>query len=502
MTNKNANAYVGLSRRFDQGGTFIRLASGEDLYSYQDLEKSSAAYAARFQALGLTKGERIIVQVEKSAECLFIYFACLRSGLIYLPLNTAYQAHEVEYFCQDAAPALVICDPARAETFARFTNCTILTLDKQGIGTARIDAVGETFDNVACEADDTAVILYTSGTTGRPKGAMITHQNLVANAEALHKAWGWVPGDVMLHALPIFHIHGLFVGTHLAVLNASPIILLEKFDPDLVIRLFREATVYMGVPTNYVRLLANTNLDQAACANMRLFTSGSAPLLVPTFEEFKQRTGHTIVERYGMTETGMNTSNPLAGDRKPGTVGPTLPGVTLKIVDDLGNRVTTGDTGNLMVKGNNVFTGYWQMPEKTAEEFDAEGFFKTGDLASEDEDGYISIVGRSKDLVISGGLNVYPKEIESLIDDMPGVQESAVIGLPHPDFGEAVTAVIVLEQGSQITESDVVSYLRDRIANFKVTKHVFFVDELPRNTMGKVQKNVLRDTFGRAVGPT
>lgn len=501
MTETNANAYVGLARRFDEGNTFIRRADGVDTHSYQDLEHISAAYANRFRTMGLSRGDRVIVQVEKSAECLFIYFACLRSGLIYLPLNTAYQAHEVEYFCADATPALVICDPLQVDTFRRFTDCTILTLDAQGAGTATTPARGETFRNVASQPDDTAVILYTSGTTGRPKGAMITHRNLVANAEALHTAWGWVPGDVMLHALPIFHIHGLFVATHLAVLNASPVILLDKFDPATVIRLFREATVYMGVPTNYVRLLANPALDREACSNMRLFTSGSAPLLVPTFQEFEARTGHTIVERYGMTETGMNTSNPLEGKRKPGTVGPPLPGVSLKIVDDVGDRVTPGDTGNLLVRGDNVFSGYWQMPEKTAAEFDPDGYFRTGDLASEDEDGYISIVGRSKDLVISGGLNVYPKEIESLIDDIPGVVESAVIGLPHPDFGEAVTAVVVREPGSQLVESDVITFLRERIANFKVAKHVFFVDELPRNTMGKVQKNVLRESLRDAVDP-
>lgn len=490
------NFYALMAARFEEGTTFIRNDKGENQFSYADLADRSAAYAAKFSRMGIGKGDRIMVQVEKSAECLFINFACLRAGLIYLPLNTAYLQHEVEYFVGNAEPALVICDPGKRAMFEEIATCPVLSLDANGEGSVTDDLVPASFEPVACDADDTATILYTSGTTGQPKGAMITHGSLAANSLALYEAWGWQAGDVMLHALPIFHIHGLFVGTYLAVLNASPIIFLPKFDPETVIRLLPQATVYMGVPTNYTRLLANPGFNREACRNMRLFTSGSAPLLVQTFEEMQARTGHTIVERYGMTETGMNASNPLDGPRKPGTVGPPLPGVTAKIVDDDGNPVAAGETGNLRVKGDNVFKGYWRMPEKTAEEFDEEGFFKTGDQASMDADGYISIVGRSKDMIITGGLNVYPKEIESVIDQMDGVVESAVIGVPHADFGEAVTAVVVRTPGSDLSEATIIDGLKSTLANFKVAKQVHFVDELPRNTMGKVQKNILRQQFG------
>lgn len=490
------NFYGLLAERFSHGTTFIRDPDGRSRYSYADLEQRSAAYAAKFVALGLAKGDRVIVQVEKSAECLFVYFGCLRAGLIYLPLNTAYLRHEVEYFVGNAEPALIVCDPERRDLFREIAACPVLTLDSSGHGSIADELPAPVFDTVACSGTDTAVILYTSGTTGQPKGAMITHGNLAANGLALYEAWGWTEGDVMLHALPIFHIHGLFVATHLAVMNASPIVFMPRFDPDEVIRLLPEATVYMGVPTNYTRLLAKPGLDRTACRNMRLFTSGSAPLLVSTFDEFRERTGHTIVERYGMTETGMNASNPLNGQRKPGTVGPPLPGVSAKLVDDEGAPVETGQTGNLRIRGNNVFKGYWRMPDKTAEEFDPEGYFKTGDQASMDDDGYISIVGRSKDMVITGGLNVYPKEVELVIDQMSGVTESAVIGVPHPDFGEAVTAVVVRDADSTVTEAAIIAHLKTSLANFKVAKRVHFVDELPRNTMGKVQKKILRDRFG------
>lgn len=490
------NFYRLLATRFQRGDAFIRSATGEDRFGYDDLETKSAAYAARFAGMGLAKGDRVIVQVEKSAECLFVYFACLRAGLVYLPLNTAYLRHEVEYFVGDAEPALVVCDPTRHALFEQIATCPILTLDADGNGSVSEGLAPAAFQTVACEAQDTAVILYTSGTTGQPKGAMITHGNLAANSQALYKAWGWTTGDVMLHALPIFHIHGLFVGTHLAIMNASPIILLPRFDPDEVIRLLPHATVYMGVPTNYTRLLAKPGLDKTACRHMRLFTSGSAPLLVQTFNEFSERTGHTIVERYGMTETGMNCSNPVDGRRKPGTVGPPLPGVEAKVVDSDGHQVATGETGDLRIRGDNVFKGYWRLPEKTALEFDADGYFKTGDQASMDAEGYVSIVGRSKDMIITGGLNVYPKEVELVIDQMDGVAESAVIGIPHADFGEAVTAVVVRSPGATITEQDVMDGLKSTLANFKVAKRVHFVDELPRNTMGKVQKSLLRQQFG------
>jgi len=474
---------------------------GGERYSFADLEVESARYAQLFASLGLRPGDRVAVQVDKSPAALFSYLGCLRAGLVYLPLNTAYRDLEIEYFLEDAEPGLVICAPDRLpalQALARKHDVAhVLTLDAGGRGTiydAARDCPAE-FANCAVADDDVAVILYTSGTTGRPKGAMITHRNLAANALALHKAWGWRAGDVLLHALPIFHIHGLFVACHCALLNASKMLFLPKFDVRDVVRTLPHATVFMGVPTYYTRLLADPEFGKDTCRKMRLFTCGSAPLLPQTFQEFQARTGHTILERYGMTETGMNTSNPLDGPRLPGTVGPPLPGVAVRVVDAQGNDVATGDVGELLVKGDNVFKGYWRMPEKTAEEFTADGYFHTGDLARLDDAGYVSIVGRAKDLIISGGFNVYPKEIESYIDKLDGVVESAVIGVPHPDFGEAVVAVVVARTADdkKLAEADIISTLKNKIAGFKVPKRVFLVKELPRNTMGKVQKNVLRE---------
>jgi len=474
---------------------------GGERYSFADLQAESARYAQLFSTLGLRPGDRVAVQVDKSPAALFAYLGCLRAGLVYLPLNTAYRDLEIEYFLQDAEPGLVICAPDRLAALQplalKHNVAHLLTLDADGRGTiydAARDCPAD-FANCAVADDDVAVILYTSGTTGRPKGAMITHGNLAANALALHKAWGWREGDVLLHALPIFHIHGLFVACHCALLNASKMLFLTKFDVGEVLRTLPQATVFMGVPTYYTRLLANPEFGKDACRNMRLFTCGSAPLLPQTFQEFHARTGHTILERYGMTETGMNTSNPLDGPRLPGTVGPPLPGVAVRVVDAQGNDVATGDVGELLVKGENVFKGYWRMPEKTAEEFTADGYFHTGDLARLDNAGYVSIVGRAKDLIISGGFNVYPKEIESYIDKLDGVVESAVIGVPHPDFGEAVVAVVVTRTTDDkgLAEADIISTLKNKIAGFKVPKRVFLVKELPRNTMGKVQKNLLRE---------
>jgi malonyl-CoA/methylmalonyl-CoA synthetase len=495
-----SNIYNLFRERSKSGKDFLRSADGAAISTYQDVEERSAQYANRLTELGLQKGDRVIVQVGKSAECLMLYFGCLRAGLIYLPLNTAYQVNELEYFVGNATPNLIVCSRDSQDLFSSFSSATISTLPTEGDHSAfeNLDAEPKTFETIGCQKDDIAVILYTSGTTGQPKGAMISHGNLATNGLALHKAWAWRASDIMLHALPIFHIHGLFVATHLAVLNASPIVLLEKFDPEEVIQLLPSSTVYMGVPTNYVRLLANANLTRGACRNMRLFTSGSAPLLSQTFSDFEARTGHSIVERYGMTETGMNTSNPLAGTRKPGTVGPPLPGVSCKIVDGLGAELPENQTGDLLVKGENVFKGYWQMPEKTRDEFNDEGYFKTGDLAMRDDEGYISIVGRNKDMIITGGFNVYPREIEDVIDQMEGVDESAVIGINHSDFGEAVTAVIVQTPGSDLDEVTVIAHLKTTLANFKVPKQVIFVESLPRNTMGKVQKNLLREKFKRA----
>lgn len=509
-----ANIYNLFRDRSKNGEVFLTSAEGSIISTYQHMEERSAKYAQRLTDLGLRKGDRVIVQVEKSPECLFLYFGCLRAGLIYLPLNTAYQAHELEYFVANATPKLVVCMDDNLRLFSSLGDAIVSTLpeeEEKAVGEVSmgesstddaaifqdLDSERRSFETIRCRDDDIAVILYTSGTTGQPKGAMITHGNLAVNGLALHNAWGWQPDDVMLHALPIFHIHGLFVATHLAVLNASPIILLNKFDPAEVIGLLPSATVYMGVPTNYVRLLANKELNASTCRNMRLFTSGSAPLLAQTFSEFESRTGHTIVERYGMTETGMNTSNPLSGIRKPGTVGLPLPGVACKIIDDNGSECLKNQPGDLLIKGKNVFKGYWQMPEKTADEFTDEGYFRTGDLAMTDSDGYVSIVGRNKDMIITGGFNVYPREIEDIIDRIEGVDESAVIGLAHSDFGEAVTAVIVKTPLSTIDEDFMITHLKNTLANFKVPKKIIFVDSLPRNTMGKVQKNVLRENYGQ-----
>ena len=473
-------------------------AAGDCLYSYGDMLQESARFTGALAELSLSKGDRVAVQVDKSPEALILYLACLRAGLIYLPLNTAYGEHELAHFVTDAEPALIVCDPAGRDTFSTLSDQHVLTLDANGQGTlieardgaSAVDMVAE------CADEDVASILYTSGTTGKPKGAMITHGNLISNGETLREAWGFTPDDVLLHGLPTFHVHGLFVAANLALMTGARMIFLSDFNAAEIISQLPRATVYMGVPTHYTRMLGEAKLSPASCANMRLFTSGSAPLLAATFKQWQERTGHTILERYGMTETGMNTSNPLTGVRKPGTVGPPLPGVEARIRDDGGNDVDTDQPGGLEVRGPNVFSGYWRLPEKTAEEFTADGFFQTGDIASFDADGYVSIVGRNKDLVITGGLNVYPVEVEAMIDRMDGVLESAVIGLPHPDFGEAVTAVVVKDGTAPISEDDVISWLKVDLANFKVAKKVHFVKSLPRNTMGKVQKNVLREQFG------
>ena len=496
------NIYSLFARHFpaDTGRLFLETGDGRR-YSYSDLEAESARHAALLRGLGLQPGERVAVQVEKSPQVLFLYLGCLRAGLVYLPLNTAYTESELAYFLEDATPSLLVCDPARlerAQALAQTGGVThVLTLDTRGKGTLSEAAARQSADfyTVARDADDLAVILYTSGTTGRPKGAMISHGNLASNGLALHRYWQWRPDDVLLHALPIFHIHGLFVACHCVLLNGSAMIFLERFDVDTVLRFLPRATVMMGVPTFYTRLLANSGFGREPCRNMRLFISGSAPLLEQTFNEFRERTGHTILERYGMTETGMNPSNPVDGPRLAGTVGLPLPGVSLRIVDEANQPVTTGDTGSLQVRGDNVFRGYWNKPDKTAEEFTADGYFKTGDLALQDENGYVQIVGRGKDLVISGGLNVYPREVEFEIDQLPGVRESAVIGVPHPDFGEAVVAIVVRDGDSAISSDDVITRLKTKLANFKVPKRVEFMDTLPRNTMGKVQKNNLREQY-------
>lgn len=480
----------------------ILAEDGATQLTYGDLFGLAGRYANAMSALGVKPGDRVLAQVEKTPEALALYIACLRAGFIYLPLNTAYGESELSHFVSDAEPSLIVCDPAATTLFEGLatsgdTPPTILTLDASGHGSfARLAGDARTgHAAVDCAADSVASILYTSGTTGKPKGAMITHGNLASNGMTLHAAWGWQPGDVLLHTLPIFHVHGLFVAANLAMLGGTPMIFLKGFKAEQVVSLLPTASVYMGVPTHYTRMLDEPGLTRTACDKMRLFTSGSAPLLAATFDAWRERTGHLILERYGMTETGMNTSNPLAGDRKPGTVGPALPGVSARIVDDAGNVVATGEPGALEVSGPNVFAGYWRLPDKTAEEFTDDGFFRTGDVASCDADGYVSIIGRNKDLVITGGLNVYPVEVEAEINKMDGVLEAAVIGLPDRDFGEAVTAVVVQDGTVALSSDQVITWLKSRLANFKVAKHVHFIDELPRNTMGKVQKNLLREKY-------
>jgi malonyl-CoA/methylmalonyl-CoA synthetase len=492
----NRNFYSLCRQQFDLQKTF--LVTESEYFTYQDLDHCSAARAHWLVNAGLKPGDRVVVQVEKSAQNLFWYFACLRAGLIYLPLNTAYQPQELEYFTDNATPALIICDPDQRAVFESIASCQIETLNSIGEFSSLLPD-SEDFLDVDVAADDVAAILYTSGTTGKPKGAMISHGNLFENARTLTQVWQWQRDDIMLHALPVFHVHGLFVASHLPVLNSSTILFRNRFSAESVIEALPKVSVYMGVPTHYTRLLQDPRFNQQTCINMRLFTSGSAPLLKQTFDQMVTQTGHQIVERYGMTETGMNTSNPVEGERKPGTVGPALPGVETRILNDDNQPVGIDSPGNLLVRGENVFQGYWQMPEKTAEEFTADGFFKTGDVAAIDEDGYISIVGRDKDMVISGGLNIYPKEIESIIDRIDGVLESAVIGMPHSDFGEAVTAIIVLGnddlEHKALGPDDIMTLLRPQLANFKLPKKIYFTEALPRNTMGKVQKNILRDTY-------
>ena len=483
----------------DRQGTAIELPDGRR-HSYADLEAASGRLARLLRDLGVAPGERVAVQVEKSAEALFLYLACLRAGAIYLPLNTAYTPAEIAYFLGDAEPRVFVCPPA-AEAALRDTAAAagvahLLTLGQDGDGSL-IAAARDLDPEAGCAeaaADDIAAILYTSGTTGRSKGAMLSHGNLASNAATLHRIWGFRAGDVLLHALPLFHVHGLFVASNTALLNGSRIVLLPRFDAAEILRRLPEATVFMGVPTFYTRLLAEPGFGAEACRNVRLFVSGSAPLLTETFEAFRARSGHTILERYGMTEAGMITSNPLEGERRAGTVGLPLPGVAVRIRAEDGSENPEGEIGVLELKGPNVFKGYWRNPEKTAEEFRADGFFISGDLARIDEGGYVHIVGRAKDLIISGGYNVYPKEIERAIDELDGVRESAVIGLPHRDFGEAVAAVVVpAPSGPPPEESELIARLKDRLAGYKVPKRIFTAESLPRNAMGKVQKNQLRD---------
>jgi malonyl-CoA/methylmalonyl-CoA synthetase len=499
------NLYDVLATGFppDRSRPVMHLDDGTTL-TYADLEAQAGRYARLLRDLGVEPGDRIAVQTDKSANAVFLYLGAVRMGAVYLPLNVGYTAAEMEYFLGDATPALVVCRPQAEEAMRGIAGKTgvphVHTMDAQGGGSltdaaAGLEPLGESYP---AGPDELAAILYTSGTTGRSKGAMLTHRNLSSNALALKEIWGFRPGDVLLHMLPIFHVHGLFVAINTTLANGSEMHFLSKFDADTAVRLLPRCTVMMGVPTFYVRLLATPAFTKEVAANMRLFVSGSAPLLEETFQVFEERTGMRILERYGMTECGMITSNPYAEapgrERRAGTVGFALPDVEVRVADDEGTVLDTDEIGVLEVKGPNVFKGYWQMPEKTAEEFRADGFFVTGDMSKIDGEGYVHIVGRAKDLVISGGYNVYPKEIELVIDQLPGVVESAVVGLPHPDFGEAVTAIV--KRNGDIGEQEIVEACAKQLAKFKVPKRVFFVEELPRNTMGKVQKADLRKTFG------
>ena len=512
MSTSNQNLFAALRAAFpadlEQIAVETMSASGEPLlYSWRDLDRASARIANLLAALELPEGSRIAVQVEKSVEAMLLYLATLRAGHVFLPLNTAYQSAEIEYFVGNAEPAVVVCTPGNFGWVSKiaFTAGTqhVFTLgdDRTGSLLERAAHFGDDHVPVARGADDLAAILYTSGTTGRSKGAMLTHGNLLSNAVMLKDYWGWVPGDVLIHALPIFHVHGLFVAIHAALLNGSKMIWLAKFDPRAAIAAMARATVFMGVPTLYVRMLAEQGLTPEAARHMRLFISGSAPLLIETFQEWQQRTGHTILERYGMSETIMLTSNPYQADARHGdqderrgaTVGFPLPGVGLRVVDDANQDLPVGEIGNIQVRGPNVFQGYWRMPEKTAEEFTADGWFKTGDVGKVDKRGYVSIVGRSKDLIISGGYNVYPAEIEGYINELPGVAESALVGVPHPDFGEVGVAVVIGKPGAKLDGEAIIAQLKGQLANFKIPKRCFITNELPRNTMGKVQKNLLRE---------
>jgi malonyl-CoA/methylmalonyl-CoA synthetase len=484
---------------------FLETPDGRSL-TYGQLFDAAGRFAHVLTSLGVRPGDRVAVQVEKSPEVIALYLGCLRAGAVYLPLNTAYTAGELGYFFADAEPALIVCAPERVDEARALAppSARVESLGADGATGSLLDLVAQAspaFDNVSRTAGDLCAILYTSGTTGRSKGAMISHRNLASNALTLVDLWRMGPKDRLIHALPIYHTHGLFVAVNTVLLAGARMLYLAKFETDQVIDAFAASTLIMGVPTFYTRLLDSPRLTPAACAPMRLFISGSAPLLAETHAAFEARTGHKVLERYGMTETNMITSNPYDGDRRAGTVGFPLPEVSVRIAEaETGALKGVGEIGVIEVKGPNVFGGYWRLPEKTAQEFRADGYFITGDLGVIDADGYVSIVGRAKDLIISGGLNVYPTEVEEEIDALEGVVESAVIGVPHPDFGEAVVAVVARAKTSSLDEAAVLAALAGRLARFKQPKRVVFVDDLPRNAMGKVQKAELRKEYAEVLG--
>lgn len=505
----NQNLYALFEDRFPSDASAICMSTSSGrCVTYGEVRSQSARVANLLRALGTKPGDRVAAQVEKSVDAVFLYLGCLRAGCVFLPLNPAYQASELAHLIGDARPTVIVARPQSIEmcksvaVAAGVPHVLELADDGSGVFPDLLLGQSERFQTAHRSGGDLAAILYTSGTTGRAKGAMLTHLNLSTGVQVLHSFWAFREGDVLLHILPIYHFHGLFVALHCSLWNGSAMLFESRFDAAKAVALLDLATVCMGVPTHYVRMLAEPGLSAASCENMRLFISGSAPLLPSVFQEFQACTGHTILERYGMTEGGMFVSNPYFGERRCGTVGHALPGISMRVVNDRDEPVPPGTTGGIQVKGESVFAGYWQLPEKTAEEHTADGYFKTGDLGVLSEDNYLTIVGRDKDLIISGGLNVYPKEVEEVIDAMPGVMESAVIGVPDPDFGESIVAIVVLDTGCDGLQADEVAlHVRGRLASFKVPKGVFFVAELPRNAMGKVQKALLRTQYGAARAP-
>lgn len=502
MTLKNCNlfSHFDASLKKTDNKPILILDNGTT-YDYEVIKGKSAQIASLLINLKVSPGERISIQIEKSPESLFLYLACLRAGLIYHPLNPGYTESELEFFISDAEPTVIICDPKNLSVFEKLAKKNninhVFTLDQDGQGTLTKSSESEKkiFQNYITPKDHVAALLYSSGTTGRPKGIMLTHQNLISNTQTLVDSWQFTERDTLLHALPIFHVHGLFVAIGCALLSGASMYWLPKFDVARILRNLSQCTALMGVPTYYTRLLATNNITHKNCKNMRIFISGSAPLLEETFHDFATKTGHEILERYGMTETNMNTSNPIKGKRKPGTVGPPLPGVEVRIMDDEGQGLEKDMIGNLQVKGPNVFKGYWKMSEKTAEDFTNDGYFKTGDKAKIDIDGYVSIVGRSKDMIISGGLNVYPKEVELIIDDIDGVLESAVIGIQHRDLGEGVVAIVIESGSIKVKEEDIIKLCKQQLAGYKIPKKIILAKALPRNSMAKVQKNILRENY-------
>ncbi len=486
----------------DSGAPFLHVPEDEIVINYGNVLELSGRYANALAALGVGRGDRVAVQTHKRKECIWLYLGCLRLGAVYLPLNTAYTPAEIDYFVRDAEPALFVCEmnnekemePLMADAGVKH----MASLGPNGGGSLPEMAAGcsTTFDTEEIDGDDLAAILYTSGTTGRSKGAMISHENLRSNAMALAEIWRFTADDVLLHALPIYHTHGLFVAINTVLLTGGSMIFMPKFDVDQVMTALPQATAMMGVPTFYIRLLGSPDFDADATRHMRIFISGSAPLSAEIHRSFTARTGHAILERYGMTETNMITSNPYDGERRPGAVGFALPGVSVRVADpESGQVLPDGEIGVIELKGPNVFKGYWRMPEKTSAEFRDDGYFITGDLGYFDKDGYLTISGRGKDLIISGGLNVYPAEVENQIDEQPEVAESAVIGVPHPDFGEGVTAIVVATDSKPVNEMDLRNRLAGSLAKFKVPQRIITVDALPKNAMGKIQKNMLRDTY-------